>query len=112
MNSILIKDTAREEREMIVNSKAMSEKSEEQLNNSIESVKACFKDIIKFMEKDVTVQFKEFSDMAKGYGEDVKNIRESMDSIAEVSAPPATGGAFWREEVIFIVMSIAVFYSF
>jgi len=54
-------------------------------NSSIESVKACFKDIIEFMEKDVTVQFKEFSDMAKGYGEDVKNIRESMDSIAEVS---------------------------
>ena len=52
---------------------------------SIESVKECFNEIIDFMENDVTDHFREFSDMAKTYGEEVESIRESIDSIAESS---------------------------
>ena len=52
---------------------------------SIESVKECFNEIIDFMENDVTEHFREFSNMAKTYGEEVESIRESIDSIAESS---------------------------
>ena len=54
-------------------------------NKSIESVKDCFKDIIDFMENDVTKQLREFSNLAKEYGEDVVNIQEAIDSIEETS---------------------------
>ena len=54
-------------------------------NKSIESVKDCFKDIIDFMEKDVTVQLRDFTGMARSYGEDLKNIQDSISSIEHTS---------------------------
>ncbi|MBO4901472.1 MAG: methyl-accepting chemotaxis protein [Lachnospiraceae bacterium] len=50
---------------------------------SIESVKECFRDIVAFMEQDVTEQFKEFTDMASEYAVDGKNIQEAILSIAD-----------------------------
>ena len=57
----------------------------EESDKSIERVGACFKEIIEFMETDIAGHFQEFSDMAKGYGESVKNIQEAMDSIENTS---------------------------
>lgn len=54
-------------------------------NKSIESVKNCFKDIIDFMENDVTKQFQEFTDMARSYGTDMRSIKDSIESIADSS---------------------------
>ena len=54
-------------------------------DKSIESVGDCFRDIITFMETDIAGHFQEFSDMAKSYGTDVKNIQDAIDSIAAIS---------------------------
>ncbi len=53
-------------------------------NASIERVKECFNDIISFMENDVMMQFKEYADMATGYGKDVKTIQQSVESIEDI----------------------------
>ncbi|MBO7334986.1 MAG: methyl-accepting chemotaxis protein [Lachnospiraceae bacterium] len=53
-------------------------------NASIERVKECFNDIISFMENDVMTQFKEYADMATGYGKDVKTIQQSVESIEDI----------------------------
>lgn len=58
----------------------------EEANKSIESVRECFEDIIKFMEGDVSDKFKEFADIAREYGEAVKDIKEAIESIDESSA--------------------------
>jgi methyl-accepting chemotaxis protein len=58
----------------------------EEANKSIQSVRDCFEDIIKFMEGDVSDKFKEFADIAKEYGEAVKDIRDAIESIDESSA--------------------------
>lgn len=55
----------------------------EEANKSISSVRECFEDIIAFMEGDVSGQFKEFAEMAREYGNAVKDIREAMGSIDE-----------------------------
>lgn len=57
----------------------------EESDKSIERVGACFKDIIEFMETDIAGHFQEFSDMAREYGEDVKNIKDAINSIEETS---------------------------
>jgi len=54
-------------------------------NQSIDRVNECFKDIIEFMEQDVTLQFREFSDMAKTYGDNLGNIQEAILSIENIS---------------------------
>ena len=54
-------------------------------NKSIESVKDCFKDIIEFMENDVTMQLRDFTGMARSYGEDLRNIQNSITSIEHTS---------------------------
>ena len=54
-------------------------------NKSIESVKDCFKDIIEFMENDVTMQLRDFTGMARSYGEDLRNIQDSIASIEHTS---------------------------
>ncbi len=54
-------------------------------DQSIESVGDCFRDIITFMETDIAGHFQEFSDMARSYGTDVKNIQDAIDSIAAIS---------------------------
>lgn len=58
----------------------------EESDKSIESVRECFEDIIAFMEKDVSGKFKEFADMAKQYGEAVKDIRSAIGSIDKTSS--------------------------
>lgn len=54
--------------------------------SSIDSVRACFEDIINFMENDVSTQFKEFAETAKEYGIDAKNIKDAIGSIDEMSS--------------------------
>ena len=54
-------------------------------NSSIESVKECFKDIIEFMENDVTVQLRDFTGMSRSYSKDLKNIQDSISSIEHTS---------------------------
>ncbi|MCR4647839.1 MAG: methyl-accepting chemotaxis protein [Lachnospiraceae bacterium] len=71
-------------------------------NKSIESVKDCFKDIIDFMEKDVTEQFEEFSAMASGYGSDVQNIQEKIDSIEGMSREFSASMKKIREQVDYV----------
>ncbi len=58
----------------------------EESNKSIQSVRECFEDIIRFMEGDVSDKFREFADMAKDYGEAVKDIRDAIQSIDESSS--------------------------
>lgn len=55
-------------------------------NKSIQSVQACFEDIIKFMENDISKYFKEFADMAQEYGQAVSEIKEAIASIEESSS--------------------------
>lgn len=68
-------------------------------NTSIERVKDCFKDIIDFMENDVTKQFQEFSDMTKTYGEDAKNIQDAIISIENTSNEFARSMGKIKEQV-------------
>ncbi len=58
----------------------------EEANKSINSVQECFKDIIVFMEEDVSGQFKHFADMAESYNEAVAGIRDAIHSIDDTSA--------------------------
>ena len=53
----------------------------EEANKSIASVHDCFKDIIVFMEKDVSSQFKNFSDMSDKYEKAVDEIKDAISSI-------------------------------
>lgn len=55
-------------------------------NQSIQSVRACFEDVVAFMESDVSKQFKEFADMAKEYGQAVGEIQKAITSIEETSS--------------------------
>ena len=55
-------------------------------NRSIQSVRACFEDVVTFMESDVSKQFKEFADMAKEYGQAVGEIQKAITSIEETSS--------------------------
>ena len=71
----------------------------EQSNKSIESVRKCFEEIIAFMESDVSKQFKEFVDMAKEYGDAVKDIRSAIDSIDRSSALFVDSVASIKEQV-------------
>lgn len=68
-------------------------------NKSIESVKDCFKDIIEFMENDVTVQLRDFTQMSKSYGENIKNIQDSMSSIENTSNEFSKSMAVIKEQV-------------
>lgn len=58
----------------------------EEANKSIGSVQECFKDIIVFMEEDVSGQFKHFADMAEKYNEAVVGIKEAIQSIDDASS--------------------------
>ena len=71
-------------------------------NKSIERVKECFKDIIDFMENDVTKQFEEFSALAKEYGEDVGNIQEAINSISASSDEFAKSMSKIKEQVDYV----------
>ena len=71
-------------------------------NKSIESVKECFKDIIDFMENDVTDHFQEFSEMARSYGENVKNIQEAINSIEQTSNEFNTSMVKIKEQVDYV----------
>lgn len=55
-------------------------------NESIVNVKACFEDIVAFMEGDVSDKFNEFADMAKEYSDAVKDIQKAIDDIDNTSS--------------------------
>lgn len=57
----------------------------EDANNSIQSVRECFRDIIAFMEEDVSGQFHNFADMAEKYGDAVAEIKKAISSIDSTS---------------------------
>jgi len=69
---------------------------------SIESVKECFKDIINFMENDVTKQFEEYSNIAKEYGEEVADIQDAIDSINNTSCEFSTSMGRIMEQVNYV----------
>lgn len=68
-------------------------------NRSIESVKDCFTDIVAFMEGDVSGKFQEFADMAKEYGEAVKDIQTAIDEIDHNSSQFNTCVASIQEQI-------------
>lgn len=51
-------------------------------NASIEVVNKCFKEIIKFIEEDVNVQFKGFAETSSKYSEAVDNIKKQITEIS------------------------------
>ena len=55
-------------------------------NQSIESVKDCFADIISFMEGDVSGKFQEFAAMAEEYKDAVRDIQTAIDDIDRTSS--------------------------
>ncbi len=71
----------------------------EEANKSIASVRECFEDIITFMEGDVSGQFKEFAEMAREYGDAVKDIQEAIGSIDESSSMFAESVTSIKEQV-------------
>lgn len=71
----------------------------EESDKSIQSVRECFEDIINFMEADVSGQFKEFADMARQYGDAVKEIRTAIGSIDETSSLFVDSVASIKEQV-------------
>lgn len=58
----------------------------EEANESIRNVQDCFKDIIDFMEIDVSNQFRNFSDMSKKYGQAVLEIQDAISSIDHIAS--------------------------
>lgn len=52
-------------------------------NSSIESVRDCFEDILKFMEGDVSDKFSEFATMANTYETAVADIQHAIDNIED-----------------------------
>jgi len=50
-------------------------------NHSIEVVRECFNSIIKFMEEDMAGSFRNFAEMANGYGSSIETIQSAMNEI-------------------------------
>ena len=57
-----------------------------EINVNIDNVRACFDDIISFMELDVSDKFKEFVTIANDYDNSVEMIRQAIDDIQKASA--------------------------
>lgn len=55
----------------------------EEANDSIDRVKDCFDDIVRFLETDIFKQFTEFADVSEQYGGVVADIKASIDTIEE-----------------------------
>lgn len=55
----------------------------EESNSSIQMVRECFNDIMKFMEEDVTGKFENFVEMANGYGTSVETIQSAIHEIED-----------------------------
>lgn len=55
----------------------------EESNRSIEMVRACFDDIMQFMEEDVTGKFENFVEMANGYSASVGTIQSAIHEIED-----------------------------
>lgn len=68
-------------------------------NDSIDSVKECFEDIIAFMETDVSGKFQEFADMANEYGAVVNDIQKVIQSIHAKSSVFSESVKNIREQV-------------
>lgn len=56
-----------------------------EINVNIDNVRACFDDIISFMEVDVSDKFKEFVTIANDYDNSVEVIRRAIDEIEKAS---------------------------
>ena len=57
-----------------------------EINVNIDNVRACFDDIISFMEEDVSDKFKEFVTIANDYDNSVEVIRKAICEIEKASA--------------------------
>ena len=71
-------------------------------NKSIESVRECFADIIDFMENDITGQLQDFSNLAKDYGENVRDIRDAISSIEESSNEVSSSMSKIKEQIDYV----------
>ena len=71
-------------------------------NKSIASVNDCFSDIIAFMEKDVTGQLHGFADTATEYGNGIRDIQDSIESISKASNEFAESMGRIREQIGFV----------
>ncbi len=71
-------------------------------NKSIASVNDCFTDIIAFMEKDVTGQLHGFADTAVEYGNGIRDIQDSIESISRAASEFAESMGTIREQIGFV----------
>ena len=77
----------------------------EEANKSIASVHGCFKDIIVFMEKDVSSQFKNFSDMSDKYKKAVDEIKDAISSIDNMATEFVDSVSSITEQITHIGMA-------
>ena len=77
----------------------------EEANKSIASVQDCFKDIIVFMEKDVSSQFKNFSDMSDKYEKAVDAIKDAISSIDNMATEFVDSVSSITEQITHIGMA-------
>ena len=77
----------------------------EEANKSIASVQDCFKDIIVFMEKDVSSQFKNFSDMSDKYEKAVDEIKDAISSIDNMATEFVDSVSSITEQITHIGMA-------
>lgn len=77
----------------------------EEANKSIASVHDCFKDIIVFMEKDVSSQFKNFSDMSDKYEKAVDAIKDAISSIDNMATEFVDSVSSITEQITHIGMA-------
>lgn len=77
----------------------------EEANKSIASVHDCFKDIIVFMEKDVSSQFKNFSDMSDKYEKAVDEIKDAISSIDNMATEFVDSVSSITEQITHIGMA-------
>ena len=70
-----------------------------EINVNIDNVRACFDDIINFMEQDVSDKFKEFVTIANDYDNSVEVIRQAIYEIERASAGFVSSIASIKEQM-------------
>ena len=50
-------------------------------NQSIQNVKACFDEVVRYMEEEVTANYRSFVEQSRSYGSEVESIKQSIEEI-------------------------------
>ena len=50
-------------------------------NQSIQNVKACFDEVVRYMEEEVTANYRSFVEQSRSYGVEVESIKKSIEEI-------------------------------